>query len=232
MKRLLLTAFFLLPLSACNRPAQPAFPTDTASSSATAAQPVQPNSGVSDDPRPVLVAFGDSLTAGYGADSDKSYPDYLQKELDARGYRYRVVNEGVSGNTTKDGLSRVDEVVALHPAVAIVAFGGNDGLRGVQPQEMQANLESIVQTLQNAHSRVVIAGITLPPNYGATYIRRFDDVFPSVAKKYNTPLVPFLLLNVWDVPGDMQRDGIHATAPGNAQVARNLLPALEPLLTK
>jgi acyl-CoA thioesterase-1 len=226
MKRLLLIAIFLLPFAACNRQVQPVESAD-APSSAT-----QPTPAVTDDPRPVLVAFGDSLTAGYGADPDRSYPDYLQKELDSRGYHYRVVNEGVSGNTTKDGLSRIDEVISLHPAVVIVAFGGNDGLRGVQPQEMQANLDSIVDTLQKAHARVVLAGITLPPNYGAAYIQRFDGVYPSIAKKYHTPLLPFMLENVWNVPGDMQQDGIHATAAGNAQVARNLLPVIEPLLSK
>jgi acyl-CoA thioesterase-1 len=232
MKRLLLIAVFVLPFAACNRQVQPVVSADAPSSPAAAAQPAQQIPAVTDDPRPVLVAFGDSLTAGYGADLDKSYPDYLQKELDSRGYHYRVVNEGVSGNTTKDGLSRIDDVVALHPAVVIVAFGGNDGLRGVQPQEMQANLDRIVDTLQKAHARVVIAGITLPPNYGAAYIERFDDVYPSVAKKYHTPLLPFMLANVWNVRGDMQQDGIHATPAGNAQVARNLLPVIEPLLTK
>ena len=102
----------------------------------------------------------------------------------------------------------------------------------VYPQRMQANLDSIVNTLQKAHARVVLAGITLPPNYGAAYIQRFDGVYPSIAKKYHTPLLPFMLENVWNVPGDMQQDGIHATAAGNAQVARNLLPVIEPLLTK
>jgi len=228
MKRLLLIAALLLPLAACNRQPQPVPPADAAS----VAQPNQPSAAVSDDPRPVLVAFGDSLTAGFGADQDKSYPDYLQKELDARGYHYHVVNEGISGNTTKDGVNRIDEVIALHPAIVIVAFGGNDGLRGVRPEEMQTNLDTIVHTLQDAHVKVIIAGITLPPNYGASYIHRFDDVFPAIAKKYHTPLLPFMLANVWDTPGDMQRDGIHATAQGNAQVARNLLPVVEPLLTK
>lgn len=232
MKRLLLLAVFLLPACACNRQPQPPFPADAPSSQTTASQPAEPRTPLSDDSRPVLVAFGDSLTAGYGAEPDNSYPDYLQKELDARGYRYRVVNEGISGNTTKDGVSRIYDVLALHPAVVIVAFGGNDGLRGVQPSDMQANLDSIVHTLQNSHARVVLAGITLPPNYGAAYIQRFDEVFPAIAKKYHTPLVPFMLANVWNVPGDMQPDGIHATAKGNAQVARNLLPIIEPLLAK
>ncbi len=232
MKRLLFIAVFLLPVCACNRQPQPALSPDVPSSQATAAPPSTQSTALSDDSRPVLVAFGDSLTAGYGAEPDNSYPDYLQKELDARGYRYRVVNEGISGNTTKDGVSRIDDVLALHPALVIVAFGGNDGLRGVQPSEMRANLDSIVHTLQSAHARVVLAGITLPPNYGAAYIQRFDDVFPAIAKKYHTPLVPFMLANVWNVPGDMQPDGIHATAKGNAQVARNLLPVVEPLLTK
>jgi acyl-CoA thioesterase-1 len=184
------------------------------------------------DSRPVIVAFGDSLTAGFGTDSGESYPDYLQRDLDRAGYPYRVVNEGVSGNTTKDGVERLPEVLALHPEVVIVAFGGNDGLRGLPIAATRENLQTIVSTLRKAGAKVVLGGITLPPNYGADYIRQFNQTYALLSKQFHVPLLPFLLIHVYGTPGSMQPDGIHATAQGNAQVARNLLPLIEPLLRK
>jgi acyl-CoA thioesterase-1 len=205
-----------------------------ASSQATSTP--QPNPAVSkpdaNDTRLVIVAFGDSLTAGYGTDPGHSYPDYLQQDLASRGYEYHVVNAGISGNTTKDGVDRLPDVLALHPHVVIVAFGGNDGLRGIPIADSRKNLETIVQTLQHAHVKVLLGGITLPPNYGRDYIAQFDATYQMLAHKYHAPLLPFLLKGAYGVPGSMQADGIHATAQGNQQVARNLLPLLVPLLHK
>lgn len=184
------------------------------------------------DDRPVIVAFGDSLTAGYGTDTGDSYPDFLERDLNAKGFHYHVVNAGISGNTTKDGVDRLDSVLALKPAVAIVAFGGNDGLRGLPIESTRTNLDQIVSTLQHAGIKVVLGGITLPPNYGADYIRQFNQTYVLLARKYHVPLLPFLLEGVYGVAGSMQPDGIHATAQGNQQVARNLLPLLTPLLHK
>src|SRR3981081_1911893 len=116
--------------------------------------------------RPLIVCFGDSLTAGLGTEPGKSYPDYLQTDLDAKGYHYRVVNEGVSGNTTKDGVQRVDSVIAMKPAIVIVEFGGNDGLRGFRIEDSRTNLDQIVSALKGSGAQIVLAGITLPPNYG------------------------------------------------------------------
>jgi len=180
----------------------------------------------------VIVAFGDSLTAGYGTDPGQSYPDYLQQNLDAHGYHYHVVNAGISGNTTKDGVDRLPDMLALHPSVVIVAFGGNDGLRGIPIADSRKNLETIVQTLQQAHVKVILGGITLPPNYGVDYIAQFNATYQMLAQKYRVPLLPFLLKGVYGVPGSMQADGIHATSQGNRQVARNLLPLLTRLLHK
>jgi acyl-CoA thioesterase-1 len=184
------------------------------------------------DNRPVIVAFGDSLTAGYGTDAGNSYPDFLEKDLNKKGFHYRVVNAGISGNTTKDGLDRLDDVLALKPVVVIVAFGGNDGLRGLPIDSTRRNLDQIVSTLQHAGVKVVLGGITLPPNYGADYIGQFNDIYAMLGRQYHVPLLPFLLKDVYGVPGSMQGDGIHATAQGNQQVARNLLPLLTPLLHK
>lgn len=180
----------------------------------------------------MVVAFGDSLTAGFGADEGASYPDYLEKELNARGYHYHVINEGISGNTTKDGVDRVQDALRLKPVLVIVAFGGNDGLRGLPIAGTRENLDKIVSTLKDAGVKVVLGGITLPPNYGSDYIRQFNQTYALVAAKYHVPLLPFLLQGVYGVAGGMQADGIHATDAGNAQVARNLLPLIEPLLKK
>jgi acyl-CoA thioesterase-1 len=156
----------------------------------------------------------------------------LEKDLNKKGFHYRVVNAGISGNTTKDGLDRLDDVLALKPVVVIVAFGGNDGLRGLPIDSTRRNLDQIVSTLQHAGVKVVLGGITLPPNYGADYIGQFNDIYAMLGRQYHVPLLPFLLKDVYGVPGSMQGDGIHATAQGNQQVARNLLPLLTPLLHK
>lgn len=184
------------------------------------------------DTRPVIVAFGDSLTAGYGAPAGHSYPDYLQRDLNALGYSYRVVNEGISGNTTKDGVDRLPEVLSFHPVVCIVSFGGNDGLRGIPIEDTEKNLDTIISTLQAAHAKVVLGGITLPPNYGKAYISKFDSIYQKAKRRYGVPLLPFMLKNAYGVPGDIQTDGIHPTAKGNIQVAKNFLPLLLSLLKK
>lgn len=184
------------------------------------------------DDRPVIVAFGDSLTAGYGTDAGNSYPDFLEKDLNTKGFHYHVVNAGVSGNTTKDGVERLDDVLSLKPVVVIVAFGGNDGLRGLPIDSTRKNLDQIVSTLQRAGTKVVLGGITLPPNYGADYIRQFNETYALLARQYHVPLLPFLLQDVYGTAGSMQADGMHATSQGNQQVARNLLPLVMPLLHK
>jgi acyl-CoA thioesterase I len=201
----------------------PAQATPATDSSSDAAKP---------DGRPVIVAFGDSLTAGYGADPGDSYPDYLEKDLNAGGYHYQVINQGISGNTTKDGVDRLQDALSLKPVLVIVAFGGNDGLRGLPIASTRENLDRIVSTVQQSGAKVVLGGITLPPNYGADYIRQFNQTYALLAAKYHVPMLPFLLKNVYGVAGSMQADGIHATDQGNAQVAKNLLPLIEPLLTK
>jgi acyl-CoA thioesterase I len=184
------------------------------------------------DGRPVIIAFGDSLTAGYGADPGDSYPDYLQKDLDAKGYHYQVINQGISGNTSKDGVDRLEDALRLKPVLVIVAFGGNDGLRGLPIASTRENLDRMVSALLNSGAKVVLGGITLPPNYGPDYIRQFNQTYALLAAKYHVPMLPFLLKNVYGVDGGMQADGIHATDQGNAQVAKNLLPLIAPLLKK
>ena len=184
------------------------------------------------DKRPLIVCFGDSLTAGYGTEAGQTYPDYLQADLDALGYKYRVVNAGISGNTTKDGVNRLDHILAMKPAVVVVEFGGNDGLRGLRIEGSRANLDKIIATLQASGAKVVLAGITLPPDYGPDYVNQFNATYELLAKKYQVPMLPFLLKGVFGVDGMMQRDRTHATAEGNKVVASNVLPLVEPLLKK
>jgi acyl-CoA thioesterase-1 len=181
----------------------------------------------------VLVCFGDSLTAGLGTGPGQSYPDYLQSDLDQLGYHYRVDNEGVSGNTTKDGVERLPEILALRPAVAVVEFGGNDGLRGLPHRGYARQSGPDRQLRCKAQGfKVALAGITLPPDYGEDYIKQFDDTYSLLAKKYRVPMLPFLLKNVYGVPGMMQQDQTHATAKGNVIVAHNVVPLVLPLLRK
>ena len=186
----------------------------------------------SDDRRPVLICFGDSLTAGLGTGPGQSYPDYLQTDLDQLHYHYRVDNEGVSGDTTKDGVERLPGILALHPVVVVVEFGGNDGLRGLRVEDTRANLDTIVSTLKGAGVKVALAGITLPPDYGPDYIAQFNETYRLLAQKYHVPMLPFLLKDVYGVPGMMQRDKPHATAKGNAIVAKNVVPLVSPLLKR
>jgi acyl-CoA thioesterase I len=212
---------------------QPEDPDSSKSASAVEAPASAPTPPAANtDKRPLIVCFGDSLTAGYGADPDKSYPDYLQADLAARGYHYRVVNQGISGNTTKDGVERLDAILALKPSVVVVEFGGNDGLRGLRIEDSRANLDKIVGALKASGTKIVIAGITLPPDYGPDYIKQFNDTYALLAKKYSVPLLPFLLKGVFGVDGMMQPDRTHATAEGNKIVADNVVPFLLPLLKK
>jgi acyl-CoA thioesterase-1 len=187
---------------------------------------------VSKDTRPAIVCFGDSLTAGFGLDPGQSYPELLQSELDRKGYRYRVVNLGVSGDTTQDGLARLSMVLADHPQIVVLEFGANDGLRGQPVTVAEQNQARIIEALQKAGARVVLAGITLPPNYGPEYLNRFNSMYPDLAKRYHLALIPFLLAEVAAKPNLMQRDGLHPNAEGTRLVAQNVLRVVEPLLQK
>jgi acyl-CoA thioesterase-1 len=195
------------------------------------AQAFQPRHASSDG-RPAIVCFGDSLTAGFGLDPGRSYPDLLQHELDREGYRYRVVNQGVSGDTTQDGLERLPMVLAEHPQIVVLEFGANDGLRGQPVSLAEKNQAQIIEALQKAGARVVLAGMTLPPNYGPEYLTRFNGMYPELAKRYRLPLIPFLLADVAAKPNLMQRDGLHPNAEGTRLVVQNVLRVLEPLLRK
>lgn len=182
--------------------------------------------------RPILVCFGDSITAGYGLRDGQAYPDFLQKMLDAQGYAYKIVNQGTSGATTKDAVAGLPYVLRLHPAIVIVEFGGNDGLRGLPVDQTRGNLDQVLTGLEKAHVKILLAGITLPPDYGPDYIRSFDEIFRGLAAKHHVALVPMLYKDLIHVPQTIQADGIHPTAKGSAIIANTLFPVLKPLLRK
>lgn len=214
----------LLALIGCGRKEEPEPLPPEAPPASLAAPAAKP------DARPVIAAFGDSLTAGYGVETGLSYPDFLQKDLDGAGYHYHVVNAGISGDTTSGGLARVNSVTQLSPKIVILELGGNDGLRGLPLAITRANLDALIAALRKSGARVLLAGITLPPNYGPDYIKEFEGIYKSLAAKEKLTFLPFLFEGVVGVPGMMQPDGIHATAKGNEVVARLVMRTLKPLL--
>lgn len=198
-------------------------------SAAPAAQPPPTRAA---DPRPVIACFGDSLTAGFGLETGQSFPDVLQTELDRRGYHYRVANLGVSGDTSQDGVARLAIALEEKPAIAVVELGANDGLRGQPIAGTESNLAQTIEAFQKAGARVVLAGITLPPNYGPEYIRQFEGVYRSLAARYKVKLIPFLLEGVGGHADLMQRDGLHPNAQGARIVAATVLQAIQGMLSK
>ncbi len=221
------TAFVLILVEvACGSRDKPAAPVAAETHVPAAVAPtVDPN-----DRRPVIVTFGDSISAGYGVEPGKSYPDDLQRLIDKAGYKYRIVNLGISGDTTTGGLERLPSVIVTRPAIVIVEFGGNDGLRGQPVHATRTNLAAIVEGLQKAGIKVVLAGMTLPRNYGPEYIASFDKMFPDLARQYKLTLVPFILDGVGGNPALTQPDGIHPTAEGAEIVAQNVMKYLKPML--
>ncbi len=161
----------------------------------------------------------------------QSFPDFLQKKLDAEGYHWHVVNLGISGDTTEGGVSRIDSATSLKPRIVILELGGNDGLRGMPLQATRQNLDRMITAFQRAGARVVLAGMTLPPNYGADYIHDFENMYKDLAAKDKVKLIPFLYADI--MTRDLryiQPDGIHPTAEGSQIIAETVLRAIKPLL--
>jgi acyl-CoA thioesterase-1 len=180
---------------------------------------------------PLVVFLGDSLTAGLGLDENQAYPALLDRDLRKDGVPARVINAGVSGDTTAGGLARIGWLLRQHPALVVVGLGANDGLRGQPLAEVEANLRQIIQRSRTAGARVLLLGMRLPPNYGP-YAGQFTALYPKLAKELDVPLVPFLLDKVGGIRNLNQADGIHPTAEGQEIVARNVLPYLERALEK
>lgn len=178
----------------------------------------------------VLLCLGDSLTAGYGLDESQAWPALLQARLDRQGLDWRVINAGVSGDTTAGGLQRLDWLLKAAPDAAYVCLGANDGLRGVATSETRRNLKAILRRLKGAGVRVFLGGMDLPLNLGDGYRREFRAIFPALAKEEAVPLQRFLLEGVGGVKALNQADGMHPTAEGQAIVEANVARFLMPYL--
>jgi len=187
---------------------------------------------VAAEPARTIVFFGDSITAGSGLDPDEAFPALIQKKLDAAGRPWRVVNAGLSGETTAGGLRRLDWILRQPVDIFVIELGGNDGLRGIPPETSRANLQTMIERIRAKHPRVtlVLAGMQMPTNMGPDYTRRFAAMYPDLAEKNRTTLIPFLLEGVGGVASLNQADGIHPTAAGHQIVADTVWRTLQPLL--
>jgi acyl-CoA thioesterase-1 len=182
---------------------------------------------------PTILVLGDSLSAAYGMRLDQGWVALLQSRLRAQGYGHRVVNASSSGETTGGGLARLPRALQSHrPAIVVVELGGNDGLRGLPVAQVRRNLEGIIDQSQRAGARILLLGMRIPPNYGPTYARQFEQVYADLARERRIPSVPFLLRDVALDDSLMQQDGIHPTVRAQPKLLDAVWPRLEPLLEK
>jgi acyl-CoA thioesterase I len=214
-----------------SRDARPAAP--PAAPIAACPAPVAPVAPVADAPaeRPLVIFLGDSLTAGLGLDESQAYPALVARELQEQDRPIRLLNAGVSGDTTAGGLSRLDWLLRQKPAVMVVGLGANDALRGQSVEQIEGNLRQIIRRSQEAGARVLLLGMQIPPNYGGDYAGDFAALYPRLAKETGVPLVPFLLEGVGGVPELNLGDGMHPNAEGQEKVAANVVPYLVDVLT-
>jgi acyl-CoA thioesterase I len=181
---------------------------------------------------PVVLDFGDSLTAGYGLMPEQAFPARLEVWLRAHGVAARIVNAGVSGDTTTDGLARLDWALADKPDLVILALGANDALRGIDPATVRANLDNMLQKIAASGAKLLILGMRAPRNWGESYDRAFDRIFPELAQTYRATLYPFFLEGVAMKPGLNQRDGLHPNERGVAVLVDRIGPVVAGLLAR
>lgn len=182
---------------------------------------------------PVILVYGDSLSAGYGLHTGQVWPNLLQQRLDSQKQDWHVVNASISGETSAGGLSRLPVTLAQHkPAIVILELGANDGLRGLSPDVMQNNLQAMIQLIQRAGARVLLVGINLPPNYGMVYTQKFQHVYETLARKQHIVLLPSLLEGFETRRELFQADGLHPIASAQIKVLNNIWKPLQGLLTK
>jgi acyl-CoA thioesterase I len=182
---------------------------------------------------PVILVFGDSISAGYGLPLEQGWVELLRTRLKAQGYGYQVVNASVSGETTAGGLARLPRALELHhPSIVILELGGNDGLRGLPIAQMRTNLTQMTSSSTAAGAKVLLLGMRMPPNYGPEYTKQFAMVFSDLATEKKISLVPFLLTDIALSPALLQADDIHPNAQGQPILLDNVWPTLKPLLHK
>ncbi|MBZ9729382.1 arylesterase [Salegentibacter sp. JZCK2] len=182
----------------------------------------------------VILFFGNSLTAGMGLEPSEAFPALIQNRLDSLGYDYEVVNAGLSGETTASGKNRINWVLNQDVDVFVLELGANDGLRGIPIEETKRNLQDIITTVkeENPDTKIVLAGMQIPPNMGEEYTSEFRNIFPELAEKNDVKLIPFLLEGVAGDPELNQQDGIHPTADGYKIVTENVWSVLEEVVEK
>jgi acyl-CoA thioesterase-1 len=226
----------MLAAISCGRSASPPLDTEEVrrDGSASPRAPIAPDAPVAPvaPGSPRIVALGDSLTAGLGLPRDEAYPAVLQRKLQDAGIALEVVNAGVSGDTTADGLGRTNWALEGDVRLLIVALGANDGLRGLPPGQMKANLQSIIHRARQRAIPVLLVGMEAPPNYGEQYAASFRQVFQELARENKVRFVPFLLEGVAGLQNLNQSDGIHPTSAGAAQIADHLWPAVKTMIEK
>ncbi|MDJ0784398.1 MAG: arylesterase [Desulfosarcinaceae bacterium] len=199
--------------------------TATACSSETASPPVEIESAAVSQAPFTIVALGDSLTAGLGVDEAAAYPALLENRLKADGHHVAVINAGISGETSSGAVSRLDWVLAsLDPDLIVLATGANDGLRGIDPKVLQANLDHLIRALKAADIKVILAGMKMLPNLGPVYTSRFNAVYPRVAEAHDVPLIPFFLEGVAGERRYNQQDMLHPNAEGYRRIVDHIYP--------
>jgi acyl-CoA thioesterase-1 len=181
---------------------------------------------------PLVVFLGDSLTAGYGLGQEEAFPALVGEMLARSGHPVRIVNAGVSGDTTADGLARLDWLLKQQPRVLVVGLGANDAFRGQDPAEAEGNLRDIVSRAKAAGARVLLLGMKIPPSYGQMFSRGYGEIYENVAKEQKVPIVPFLLEGVGGHADLNQDDGIHPNAQGEKILAENVAPYLEKIVVE
>ncbi|MBT4289764.1 MAG: arylesterase [Deltaproteobacteria bacterium] len=178
-----------------------------------------------------ILFLGDSLTAGYGIEKFQAFPTLIDKKLKEKGYKnIKVINGGISGSTSASALSRLKWYLKIKPDIMILALGANDGLRGLSVSELRKNLTACIQLAKENNIIIVLAGMRMPPNYGAAYTKSFFQIFGEVSKEQNVPLIPFLLKDVAGIPDLNIPDGIHPKEAGHKIVAQTVLPYIIKLL--
>ena len=179
---------------------------------------------------PVLLVLGDSLSSGHGIDREQGWVSLLQKRLEEGGYRYKVINASISGDTTLQGLRRLPQLLQRYqPAILVIELGGNDGLRGIPVTQIRENIADMLKRAQQQSARVLLLGMRLPPNYGPAYTRAFEQLYAELARQFDTAFVPFFLQGVESLEW-MQSDGIHPRAEAQARLLENVWAGLHALL--
>ena len=215
----------LLSLAACNN-------TAGNEEKKEVANPIENKAASTDSEEKIILFFGNSLTAGYGLEMDKAFPGLLQRRVDSLGLSYKIINAGLSGETTASGNTRIDWVLNQKVDIFVLELGGNDGLRGISTDETRKNLQSMIDKVRSKYAdcKIILAGMQIPPNMGPEYTASFKTIFPDLAEKNKVALIPFLLADVGGEPHLNQPDGIHPNEKGHKIVAENVWEVLKQFL--